>query len=454
MGAMAEIEVGTTADTLLPRPAFDGLALVQAGLAKLLHTDVDTHHLHAALELIDSVELMGRQLDAVQNKVFESIDRTGVHSIDGHRTAKTMIAHAGKLSGPAANIRRKTMRALRVLPGVAAAYDAGLISTCMVNKLGRVYSNPRVCDFMADADDWFTAHALNDTFEFFNLVVSQWESLADEDGAESKDKRHEQARNHQMFQNEDGSWAWDGTSAAYDGAITKDIFDAFDQIEFDIDWQYAVDTYGDDACVDHMPRTAAQRRADAYAKVHVYAAKALAAEGGPTIVTDIVIDDETFERETLKLLAEEVEPTDPTRDDFECSTLSGSVLPPRTAVANALLGHLRRVVIGADNVTIDLGRRRLFTGYARLAAQLQSDECYWPGCHVKVTRCQIDHLTPYSDRGRDPTTQFDRGGGGTNPRNGGAACGTHNRHKEHGYTVTRKLDGSIEIRRPDGTILT
>jgi hypothetical protein len=222
-----DIEVGTTADTLLSRPAFDGLALVQAGLAKLMHVDVDTHDVHTALELIESVESMSRQLDAVQNKVFESIDRTGVHSVDGHRTAKTMVAHAGKLSGATANARRKTIRVLRTLPGVAAAYEAGVVSTCMVEKLGRVHSNPRVRDFMADADDWFTQHALNDTYEFFNLVVSQWEELADEDGDESKDKRHEQARKHQMFQNEDGSWSWKGTSAAYDGTITKDVFDAF-----------------------------------------------------------------------------------------------------------------------------------------------------------------------------------------------------------------------------------
>ncbi len=450
-----EIEVGAVTDTLLPRPAFDGLTLIQAGVAKLLHTNVDTHHLHTALEMIETVESMGRQLDAVVNKVFESIDRTGVHTVDGHRTAKTMIAHAGKLSGVEANSRRQVMRALRVLPGVSAAFEAGLISTCMVKKLGRVHANPRVCDFMAEADDWFTSHALNDSYEFFNLVVSQWEKLADEDGAEQKNKRHEQNRNHVMTQNkDDGSWSWKGSSAPYDGAITKDIFDAFDKIEFDIDWSWVLDTYGPDkACANLMPRTAAQRRADAYAKVHVYAARALEAEGGPTIVTDIVIDDHTFEREAKKLLGEHVEPDDPQREDFACHTLSGHTLPPRTAVAHALLGELRRVVVGADSVTIDLGRKRLFTGYARLAAQLQAHECYWPGCHVPVTQCQIDHITPHSDRGRDPTTDQDRGGGATNSRNGAPACGTHNRHKEQGYTVTRLADGTIQIRRPDGTIL-
>ncbi|MFT7649254.1 MAG: hypothetical protein ACI8Y4_004015 [Candidatus Poriferisodalaceae bacterium] len=455
MELVEDYVVGTAGDTLLPRRAFDGMALIQAGIARLLDTDVDTHHVHAALELIDSVDNLSRQLDAAQTKVFDSIDRTGVHTIDGHRTAKAMIAQAGKLSGVEADARGKTMRALRALPAVRAGYDAGLISTCMVNKLGRVYSNPRIRDVFADADSWFAEHAINDTYEFFDLVVSQWQELADQDGAERRDKRADQSRNHRMNQNEDGTWSWEGTCAAYDGALTNDVFEAFEKIEFDIDWQWVLDTYGPDkACGDLMPRTAAQRRADAYAKVHVYAAKALKADGGPDITTDVVIDDETFEHETLKLLGESVEPTDPCREEFTCRTLSGSVLNPRTAVAHALLGHLRRVVVGADSVTIDLGRRRLFTGYARLAAQLQADECYWPGCHVNVTKCQVDHITPHADRGRDPTTGLDRGGGGTNPANGGALCGTHNRHKEHGYAVSRLPNGTIEIRRPDDTTLT
>ena len=441
-----DIEVGTTADTLLSRPVFDGMTLIQAGVAKLLHADLDTHHLHTAHELIDGIENLGRQFDAAKAKVFESIDRTGVYAIDGHRGAKPMIANSAKLSGPEALARQRAAKALASLPQVAAAYRNGEISTCMVKKLGKVHSNPRVRDMMPEADQWFLEHGLDDTYEFFDLVVSQWESLADEDGAERKDARHQRSRNHTMIQDEEGQWNWVGSADAYDGAITKDIFDAFEKIEFDIDWQYAVDNHGDEANSTHMPRTAAQRRADAFAKVHIYAARALAEAGGPTVTTDVVIDDETFERETRKLAGEDVEPDDPTRDDYACATMTGSRLPRQRAVAQALLGYLRRNVIGADSVTINLGRRRLFTGYARLAAQLNASECYWPGCHVNVSRSQIDHLTPHSDA-------HDRGGGLTNPHNAGVACGKHNRHKERGYTVSRLPDGIIEVRRPDGTIL-
>ena len=447
MELVADIEVGTVSDTLLPRSASDGLALIQMGLAKLLHADVDTRDVHEAVELISEFELMGRQFDAALIQVLDSIDRTGVYTHDGHRGAKPMIAHTAKLSGPEALARQKTMKALRGLPLVAAAFYAGDISTCMANRLGRTYANARVRDLMVDADGWFRSHALNDTYEFFDTVVTEWERLADEDGAESRDARHDRARNHNMVQDEHGQWEWKGSAAAYDGAMSKDIFDAFEQIEFDIDRQWAKDNYGDDANSLHMPRTAAQRRADAFAKVHEYAARALKAETGHEITTDVVIDDETFERETRKIGHEQVEADDPTRDDFACHTLTGHRLHARTAVARALLGYLRRNVYGTDGVTIDLGRRRMFTGYGRLAAQLSADECYWPGCHVNVIRCQIDHLTPYTE------TRDRGGGGGTNPHNAGPACGKHNRHKERGYTVRRLPEGTIEIRRPDGTIL-
>ena len=443
--------VGFADDPPFHRGVAEGVALIQAGVAKLLHTDMDTYVLDEALATITAVDDVGRQIDAARAKVVGSIDRTGVHAIDGHRNAKPMVASTAKLSGAEAKARANMARVLDVLPRVTRHYTNGEISTCMVRRLGRAYANPRIRDLFTDADDWFAEHALNDTYEFFDLVVSQWVELADQDGAEQRDKRHERARNHVMTQNEEGEWSWKGSAAAYDGAITKEIFDAFERVEFDIDWQWAVDNYGDEANSLHMPRTAAQRRADAFAKVHIYAAKSLEDETGHTITTDIVIDDETFERETARLAGDNVEPDNPCRDDYRCSTLTGHRLSPRSAVAHALLGYLRRNVIGADSVTIDLGRRRLFTGYARLAAQLNASDCYWPGCHVNVSNCQVDHLTPHSNR--DAPGGLDPGGGLTNPANAGPCCGKHNRHKERGYTVRRLPDGAIEIRRPDGSVL-
>ncbi|MGI8755370.1 MAG: HNH endonuclease signature motif containing protein [Acidimicrobiales bacterium] len=126
-----------------------------------------------------------------------------------------------------------------------------------------------------------------------------------------------------------------------------------------------------------------------------------------------------------------------------CSTLDGHPVEAREAVAQALIGHIRRVVVGADGVVIDLGRlRRTHTGSAQLAVRLSSMFCYWPGCNVRVTDCQTDHLTPWA-----------RHGGRTDPGNGAPCCGRHNRFKEHGHTVRRGGDGRMHVYRPDGTEL-
>ena len=164
------------------------------------------------------------------------------------------------------------------------------------------------------------------------------------------------------------------------------------------------------------------------------------------MVTNLVIDDATYQC-TLTALITGIRPdADPSDQSCRCSTVDGYPVEPTEAVAASLVGKLRRVVIGADSVVIDLGRSvRLFTGLARLAAQLANTECFWPGCHVPVSQCQIDHLVPFSERD-------DGGGGGrTNPGNGGPACGKHNRHKEHGYTVWRDTHGRWHTHRPDGT---
>ena len=61
-----------------------------------------------------------------------------------------------------------------------------------------------------------------------------------------------------MLQDTGGQWGWKGSTSAYDGALVKDIFDAFEKIEFDIDWQWAQNHHGPDTNSTHMPRTAAQ----------------------------------------------------------------------------------------------------------------------------------------------------------------------------------------------------
>ena len=288
--------------------------------------------------------------------------------------------------------------------------------------------------------------ATSESYKSFDEVVTDWVRLADEDGTcEANQRRHEN-RDFRLHRDFDGGWTFEGGCGSLSGVEVKTIFDHFVDAEFRTDWDKAKIEHGDATTKEHLERTDAQRRFDAFYAMCRRAASTEPGGTAPEIVTNLVIDDTTYQR-TLEALITGIRPeADPGDPSYRCSTIDGHPVEPTEAVAASLLGKLRRVVIGADGVVIDLGRSvRLFTGLARLAAQLANTECFWPGCHVPVSQCQIDHLVPFSERD-------DGGGGGrTNPGNGGPACGKHNRHKEHGYTVWRDTHGRWHTHRPDGT---
>jgi hypothetical protein len=299
-------------------------------------------------------------------------------------------------------------------------------------------------------------------------------------------------------QDYDGGWEILGGFGSLTGAQMHRIHQAFVEAEFQADWAAAREIHGDATTVAHLARTYDQRDADAMTRIFELAANAHAATpGGAPIDTTIVIDHHTFERELRRALGQDLEPrpipdlwptddadehshsdqtgdtehgpddapatgtppaeTGPEEDqvpdgetegsgrvhpgrEFRCETLDGHPIDPAEAVANALVGRVRRAVVGWDGVVLDMsGLHKLFTGPLRHAVMLLLTTCYWPGCNVRNTRCQADHLNPR------------RNGGPTNPANGRPACGRHNRLKEHGYTATVDARGRTHVYRPDGT---
>ena len=118
-------------------------------------------------------------------------------------------------------------------------------------------------------------------------------------------------------------------------------------------------------------------------------------------------------------------------------------LRPVDVLRAALSGHVRRVVLGARCVPIDMGRSvRVFAGAARDAASLLVDMCDHPGCDVPTAWCQVDHSTEWSELGE------------TNQANAGIECGFHNRDKHRRRRRTRRsVDGRMHTFRDDGTIM-
>jgi hypothetical protein len=231
---------------------------------------------------------------------------------------------------------------------------------------------------------------------------------------------------------------------AAQGAMIKEVFDRFMSTEALADWEEAKARLGENVTKGDLARSDAQRRADALVEIFRRAAGADPQSPDVEPVVNLVMSWEQFQEQLAAMLGDE-----PARFDHKsmrwhlCLASTGVPVDPADAVAAALVGWVRRVVVDSNGVIINFGERvRLFRGAARQAAVVQAvldtrRRCFWRGCwqhHI-----QIDHAEEHCR------------GGPTDLANAGPLCGKHNRFKSHGYRTWRDPHGHWHTYRPDGT---
>ncbi|QXC60013.1 HNH endonuclease [Aquihabitans sp. G128] len=421
---------------------------IAAGFAALSVAGVEPVDAVDAVRCTRELEVLVRLAQAAQIDLVDRVERRGLHRVDGHGTVRVWLRHNARLSDAEARRRAQAARALRDLPAVREGFASGRIGFCHLGAIARAHANERVRAELCELDEHLAVLGERLAYDELDRKLLDWVRLTDEDGTRSADERNHQQRDAKLIQLPDLSWRLTARFGSLQGARLRAVLDAAIDAESALDWEKARAEHGDAATVEDLARTDAHRRADAEAHLHDLAAAGLTAETGTTVTTDLVIDHETFTREATRLAGTDPEPRrDPLDLDlatasgrYRCHTEQGYPVEATAAVAVALLGRIRRVVLGADGVVVDVGRRvRLFTGPAQLAATIAHRHCYWPGCQTPVHHCQTDHLQPWAAGGR------------TSPDNGAPACGRHNRRKEHGYTVRRDEHGQLHTHRPDGT---
>ena len=392
---------------------------------------------HEVIDEITALEIEARRLAARQADLLAELDRSGLFHRDGHASAKVMVRHVGRLSSATASSRARISRAMGDLPEVADAFRAGEIGVDQMDLIARIHRNGRVRLLLIDAQTWFLELAQRTPFKDFERTAREWERLADQDGPEPNDRMH-RARKVSLTQDDQTLvWEMSGRFASMMGAQIDEIFQHYAAADFAADWEKARANHGDDACELNLPRTADQRSADALWQVFQDAASADGTCVPPDFCHNVIWSAVSYEEMLRRIDGEPARPLDPA--SHRCETQSGTPLEPHEAAVHSLLTKVRRVIVDQPSTVIDLGRARSFTGNARRATKLQASECFWPGCHVSVDRCQIDHTSAHARGGR------------TRPGNGAPACRRHNRRKEHGYVVWRDPAGRWHTYRPDGT---
>ena len=224
----------------------------------------------------------------------------------------------------------------------------------------------------------------------FSQCVDRFVALADEDGAHDA---RDDAIEHRDAHVSDVGGMVDITAHGGDGLTTAElmaIHQRFTEAEYRADVEARRVEFGDDADQHPLPRTVGQRRFDALVTIfrRAAAAKGLGTTGDPLV--NVVVDAATWSRvlaesglaPTTSLDGQPIDPftglarpsdlldelvgSSESLNPFRCETSSGVTLHPHDVLRAALAGHVRRVVVDAAGVAIDMGRRR---GCSRVGAR-------------------------------------------------------------------------------------
>ena len=394
---------------------------------------------------LKQLEEQRRALEAETALILAELDERKVYRHDQHATMWGLLRATLGWSD------RECRRRMRIGRLVTAFTDAGEVlydaraSVANIAEIARGYANPRCGDQIEFELGTLLGSACRNEHDVVRRDVMRWEQLTDSAAAHDAAQRAHERRNAH-FVNSVDSGEFAAQWGVVDGLANREVFDQFVQAEWEADWELTVLEFGDSASPILMPRTDAQRRADAASKIFQRAASAPPGSKPPKPVTVIHIDHHTAVDTMVEMQllpgrgVDPFEQRPPIVTERRCETGDGDPIDPRTAIELAMQGHVRFAVANEQGIPITWGRqRRLFTGPARQAVMSLSSRCTHPGCRVRAGRSQADHTVEYSR------------GGLTDPANGGPQCRRHNNAKNEGFTVWRDPIGAWHTYRPDGT---
>lgn len=364
-------------------------------------------------------------------------------------------------SGPDALRIKRRARLFNQHPEIADVFGDSRIAVGQVDVMASAQQHPRAGAQFAEFAGLFLGQAERLEHDDFADAIKHFVVQADQDGSFSDQKFHEDQRTASVRVDDGAVSVHASGGDPLRSVEMKEIFDRAVAAEAHKDFETRRAEHGDDALAHPMLRSGDQRRFDAiYA---IFAASVVAPANGkrPVPLVNIVIDPAT----SLEVLAKyglidlsdlsgldtnsdltdigvgDLADSDPTLR--RCATSTGVAVHPDVALQAMFAGSVRRVMVDAHDVVINMGRtQRLFTGKARQAAQLLAVRCGFRGCDVAAEFCDVDHVTPWVD------------GGETDQANSLPLCGPHDRRK-HRQQLRGRRDrhGRIHLIRPDGSVI-
>ena len=372
------------------------------------------------------------------------VDSRQLFQEHGQSSIKAYLKQQLNCSGPDALRIKRRARLFNQYREIADVFGDSRIAVGQVNVLASAQQHPRAGGQFGEFAEIFIAQAERLEHDDFADAVKHFVVQADQDGAYRDQKFHEDQRTASVRVDDGAVSVHVSGGDPLRSVEMKEIFERAVEAEAHKDFETRRAEHGDDALAHPMPRSSDQRRFDAiYA---IFSASVVAPANGkrPEPLVNIVIDPAN----SLEVLAKYglIDLTDVARVDptsRRCATSTGIAVHPDVALQAMFAGSVRRVMVDAHDVVINMGRtQRLFTGKGRQAAQLLAVRCGFRGCDVGAEFCDVDHLTPWVD------------GGETDQANSLPLCGSHDRRK-HRQQLRGRRDrhGRIHLIRPDGSVI-
>lgn len=374
---------------------------------------------------------------------------------DGYRSMRSYLKGTLNCSGTRANKIRKRAALINEHPTIGETWADGHVGTEQIDTLTKAHTHEVAGGRFAEFEPLLLDHAEHLVLDDLGVAVQHFILQADPDGS----------FDDQKFREDESAASVTVTNGAVDvhasGGSPQEaeeisaVFALAVEAEFDKDCEARRREFGDDALAHPLPRTAQQRKFAALHQIFISWAAVPPDAKTPEPLVNLVIDHVT----TGKVLAAHGLIDDP--DLFRigprafaeaehdllarrCHTATGTPVHPDVVLEAMVAGRIRRVVVDADNVVVDMGRTsRLFTGNARSAARLLVTRCTHPGCDVPAKFCDVDHRKEWV--GDD---------GPTDQANAMPLCGPDDRWKHaNGIRSRRASNGRIYLVRPDGSTI-
>ncbi|MDX2381944.1 MAG: hypothetical protein QNM02_19560 [Acidimicrobiia bacterium] len=404
--------------------------------------------------VIAEAELAKRDAEARLAAAAAIVAARGSFREHGHRSMKSYLTGTINCSGTIANRIRKRADLIDHHAAIGAAFLEGRIGTDQVDLLGKAASHKVAGQRFAEFAPQLLDHAEHLEYSEFDKVVTHFLTHADPDGSFDDQQFRDDERSASVVVIDGAIDMRASGGSPQSAAEIKAVFDAAVEAEFDKDCAARRAEHGDDHLGAALPRTTRQRKFDALHSIFMASVSVPADAKTPEPLVTIIIDHKTAGRvlqahdltESADLVGVDdgaVAAGDERLLDRTCS-LNGTPVHPDVALKAMVIGRVRRAVVDADSVTIDLGRtRRLFSRKAREAAQLLVSTCTLRGCDIPAAFCDIDHRAEWA--GDD---------GPTNQYNAMPLCGVHDRWKHMNKIRSRRAtNGRIYLIRADGSVV-